>query len=424
MNDRIDAKRSGLLVAAIVVLALAVTLVGGACGGSEDTSADGTEEPILVGGIVPLTGAYAADGLMQKRGLEMAVADLNASGGVLGRPVKLELFDVQDQLPENIKASADYLLGKKKVDAVFDGYAGYGPEWLEFGAKSDVPFIRGDGSARMAAMVAAEPETYWNTFGVYQTEAEYGARAAKSLLSFEEDYEFPNNKIAMIHGDIEWDLKYTEGIAEVFKAAGWEVVLDETVPYGTTDWGPVLTKLRAVDPAVVTCSVLSVQDISAFVKQFMQDPTSSLLDISYMNSFPEVREAVGPEIAGVMGYVTSRFLGPEHEEWLARYEEMFGEPYVQHLIIPGMYDEVMIWAAAVNAVGDPKDYKAIADYIRTNPYSGLQGTYDFNNPGQTAHETPELPIGYCQAQADGSLLFFGTDEFIFPPYITPAWPVK
>ncbi len=82
MNDRIDAKRSGLLVAAIVVLALAtVTLVGGACGGSEDTSADGTEEPILVGGIVPLTGALIDEA--HAEGLEIAVANLNASGGVL-----------------------------------------------------------------------------------------------------------------------------------------------------------------------------------------------------------------------------------------------------------------------------------------------------------------------------------------------------
>jgi ABC-type branched-subunit amino acid transport system substrate-binding protein len=89
-----------------------------------------------------------------------------------------------------------------------------------------------------------------------------------------------------------------------------------------------------------------------------------------------------------------------------------------------MYDEVRIWANAVQNVGDPKDYKAVADYIRKNPYTGLQGTYNFNNPDQTAHETPELPIGYCQAAADGSLLYFGKDEFVLPPYIDPPWPMN
>ena len=71
-------------------------------------------------------------------------------------------------------------------------------------------------------------------------------------------------------------------------------MLDEKVPYGTTDWGSVLTKVRTAQPAVVAMSILSVQDVSTFTKQFMAAPTNSLLDISYMNSFPEVREAVGP----------------------------------------------------------------------------------------------------------------------------------
>jgi branched-chain amino acid transport system substrate-binding protein len=428
MTQTAHVRRPGASMSALAVLGVAAAMLVSACGspassaGPTGSAADGPKEPIVVGGIVPLTGAYAADGLLQKRGLELAVADLNAAGGVLGRPVQLELFDIQDQLPENIKAAADQLLGKLKVDAVFDGYAGYGPEWLEFGANSDVPFLRGDGSSKMDEMTAAEPDLYWNTFGMYQTEPEYGGRAAEGLLSFGDRYQFPNNKIALVHGDIEWDLKYTKGIADVFVAEGWEVVLDETVPYGTTDWGSILTKIRAAEPAVIALSILSVQDTSTFVKQFMQAPTSSLLDISYMNSFVEVRDAVGPEIAGVMGYLTSKKV--DDEAWLARYEQAFGEPYIQHMITPGMYDQVGIWAAAVEAVGDPKDYKAIADHIRTTKYTGLQGTYDFNNPGQTAHETPELPIGYSQSAADGSLRFFGTDEFVLPPYIQPAWPMK
>ncbi len=420
MNEVTQMRRLGAS-SKLVAVGVALGLLATACGGPGGTS-ESTKDPIVVGGIVPLTGAYAADGVYQKRGLEMAVADLNASGGVLGRQVKLELFDVQDQLPENLKAAADYLLRKIKVDAVFDGYAGYGPEWLEFGAKSDVPFLRGDGSSRMGEMTAKEPDKYWNTFNVYQTEPEYGARAAEGLLSFGERYVFPNRKIALIHGDLEWDLLYTKGIADVFRAAGWEVSFDETVPYGTTDWGSILPKIRAAEPAVIAVSILSVQDTSTFVKQFMQAPTNSLLDISYMNSFPEVRQAVGPDIAGVMGYLTSKLV--EDTKWLANYEKMFGEPYVQHLIVPGMYDEVMIWASAVKSVGDPKDYRAIADHIRKTAYTGLQGTYDFNNAEQTAHETPVLPIGYSQATADGSLLYYGKDEFVLPPYIEPPWAVK
>ena len=91
---------------------------------------------------------------------------------------------------------------------------------------------------------------------------------------------------------------------------------------------------------------------------------------------------------------------------------------------PSTYDSVMIWAEAVKAVGDPTKYKEIGDYIRTNKYTGLLGIYDFNNPEQTVKSGPDFPIAYAQYQGDGKLAFFGTDPFIFPPYIQPAWPAK
>ena len=212
VNDRIPSSRTSPSRTTLGALWMALALVASACAGPAATAgptatagpaATGSAtaaatpantEPIVVGAIIPLTGAYAADGLYQKRGVELAVADINAAGGINGRQVQLELFDVQDQLPENLKAAADHLLGKKKVDAVFDGYAGYGPSGSEFGAKSDVPFMRGDGSSRMGEMTAAEPDLYWNTFDVYQTEPEYGKRAAEGLLSFGEKYTFPEQE--------------------------------------------------------------------------------------------------------------------------------------------------------------------------------------------------------------------------------------
>ncbi len=100
--------------------------------------------------------------------------------------------------------------------------------------------------------------------------------------------------------------------------------MNETFPYGTTDWGSILTKIRAEQPAAIVCSVLSVADISSFVKQFMENPTPSLLDISYMVVFKETQEAVGNDLTGVMGYVTS-YVTPsaEHDAWKANFKKMF-----------------------------------------------------------------------------------------------------
>ncbi len=318
-------KRNLILVTSIMVfLVLALAAFAAACGGgdttttaapaSTDTTTAGggtpTGEAIKIGAPLPLTGAYAADGEHMQYGLKMAVADLNAAGGLLGRPVEMKVFDIEELLPETVAASAASLLEKDKVAVVVEGYGGYGPDFEAFGAASDVPFIHGSGSIRAAEMVKTDPAKYGNMFQVFPVEAEYGKRAWEGMIQFEDKYTYPNQKIAILHGDLEWDLNYTKAVADLATAAGWTVVMNETFPYGTTDWGSILTKIRAEKPAAIVCSVLSVADISSFVKQFMENPTPSLLDISYMVVFTETQEAVGNDLTGVMGYVTS-YVTPE-----------------------------------------------------------------------------------------------------------------
>jgi branched-chain amino acid transport system substrate-binding protein len=307
---------------------------------------------------------------------------------------------------------------------VVEGYGGYGPDFEAYGANSDVPFIHGSGSVRAAEMVKADPVKYGNMFQVFSIEADYGKRAWEGIIQFEDKYVYPNKKIALLHGDLEWDLNYTAAVAAEAEKAGWTVVMNETFPYGTTDWGSILTKIRSEKPAAIVCSVLSVADISSFVKQFMENPTPSLLDISYMVVFKETQEAVGDKLTGVMGYVTS-FVPPsaEHDAWKARFKAMFNMD-VPLTTPPSTYDSVMIWAQAVKAVGDPTKYKEIEDYIRTHKYTGLLGIYDFNNPEQTVKSGPDFPIAYAEYLGAGKLAFFGTDPFVFPPYIQPAWATK
>jgi branched-chain amino acid transport system substrate-binding protein len=393
--------------------------------GAGTTTAEGQRgEPLKIGAPLPLTGAYAADGEHAQMGLELAVADLNAAGGLLERPLELETFDIEELLPDTVAASGTYLLDEQNVDVVVETYGGNGPDFEAYGAGSDVPFIHGTGSVRAADLVRSDPGKYGNMFQVFPVEADYGKRAWEGVLQFQNKYTYPNNKVAILRGDLEWDTQYTKGVTAEAAKAGWQVVVDETVPYGTSDWGPVLTKIRAEQPAAVICSVLSVADISSFVKQFMENPTPSLLDISYMVVLEETQEAVGDDLRGVMGYVTSYVTpGPEHDAWKARFTKMFGID-VPLTTAPSAYDSVMIWARAASAVGDATKYKEIGDYIRTHEYTGLLGTYDFNNREQTVKAGPELPIAYAQYLGDGRLAFYGTDPFVFPPYIQPAWPAK
>ncbi len=409
-------KKTGIIAIIFTVCMLSAVFAGG--------QSEAEDEVIKIGAPLPLTGAYAADGEHMLMGMELAVDDLNAAGGVLGKKVELVTFDIEDLLAETVTTSAEYLLKKEKVDVIVEGYGGWGPDFLSFGVKSDVPFFHGSGSIQGANMVADDPASCSNMFQVFSTEGGYGIRAYQGLTQFSDEYVYPNKKIALIHGDLEWDLFYTAAVKDYAEADGWEVVMDETVPYGTTDWGSILLKIREEKPAAIVCSILSVADISSFTQQFMENPTPSMLDISYMVVFTETQEAVGEKLKGVMGYVTS-YVPPsaEGDAWKKRFKAKFGMD-VPLTTPPSTYDSIMIWAAAAEKVGDAKDYEAICDVIRTEPYKGLLGIYDFNNAQQTVQVGPDFPIAYGQYLGNGELAFYGSDDFIFPPWISPEWKKK
>ena len=406
-----------LQVLLIMLFAIGIITLGA-------TTSPAAENVIKIGAPLPLTGDYAADGEHMLMGLQLAEEDLNAAGGILGRPVKLVTFDIKNLAAEDVNASAEYLIKKEKVDVIIEGYGGFGPDWLTFGARYNVPFFHGSGSNKANSMTANDPKTYSNMFQVFSPETEYGKRAYEGLTYFEKFYKYPNKKIALVFGDFDWDITYTKAVKDLAEKDGWEIVLNEKVPYGTTDWGAIMTKIRKSKPSAICISILSVSDISSFVKQFMENPTPSLLDISYMVVFTEVQDAVGEGLKGVMGYVTSYVLPTkEGQEWKARFKKKF-DMEVPLTTSPSTYDSVMIWVKAVEAVGDPTKYDEINAFVKAHPYKGLLGVYDFNNPGQGVSPSKDFPIAYSQYEGGGKLAFFGVDEFKLPPYIDPPWPKK
>ena len=401
----------------IMVFAIGIMTLGA-------TTSPAADKVIKIGAPLPLTGDYAADGEHMLMGLQLAEEDLNAAGGILGRPVKLVTFDIKNLAAEDVNTSAEYLIKKEKVDVIIEGYGGFGPDWLTFGARYNVPFFHGSGSNKANSMTANDPKTYANMFQVFSPETEYGKRAYEGLTYFEKFYQYPNKKIALVFGDFDWDITYTKAVKDLAEKDGWEIVLNEKVPYGTTDWGAIMTKIRKSKPSAICISILSVSDIASFVKQFMENPTPSLLDISYMVVFREVQDAVGEGLKGVMGYVTSYVLPTkEGQAWKARFKKKF-DMEVPLTTSPSTYDSVMIWVKAVEAVGDPTKYDEINAFVKAHPYKGLLGVYDFNNPGQGVSPSKDFPIAYSQYEGGGKLAFFGVDEFKLPPYIDPPWPKK
>lgn len=85
-------------------------------------------EVIKVGVPLAMTGPYADTGENYWRGIKMAIDEINANGGLLGKQLVPIRFDTQEFSPERVMQGADYLVGKEKVASVHAGWAGWGQE--------------------------------------------------------------------------------------------------------------------------------------------------------------------------------------------------------------------------------------------------------------------------------------------------------
>lgn len=112
---RIDRPRNIWLAAASTAAALALAACGGG-GGTASTSTSSTGgQPITVGISLPLTGQFSADGIATEHGYQLWQSDVNANGGLLGRPVQLKIMNDKS---DPTKTGSDYttLITQDHVD--------------------------------------------------------------------------------------------------------------------------------------------------------------------------------------------------------------------------------------------------------------------------------------------------------------------
>jgi len=112
---RIDRARFVQVAAASTVAALALA----ACGGGGSTASTGTSsvsgQPVTVGISLPLTGQFSADGLATEHGYQLWQSDVNANGGLLGRPVQLKIMN-DNSNPGTVSSDYTTLITQDHVD--------------------------------------------------------------------------------------------------------------------------------------------------------------------------------------------------------------------------------------------------------------------------------------------------------------------
>jgi branched-chain amino acid transport system substrate-binding protein len=233
----------GLVSARPRLLITGLVLALGACGGGGSESASGTDAKsgkgsgvIKIGALLPLSGDNTNSGTDMLNAAKLAVDDINAAGGVLGR--RLEIVSADDGCdPQTGTAAAQKLLVSGIV-GVAGGYCSAAaiPETAVLDPRG-IPFI--SAAATNPTLTERGMKTVFRTVGRDDQQGPFAARFLAGSLGAK--------KLALLHTNT----VYSKGLAEQTRAAndalklGMEIVYFDAITPGERDYSSALTKIKA-----------------------------------------------------------------------------------------------------------------------------------------------------------------------------------
>lgn len=330
------------------------------------------QETVKIGVIQPLTGSVAYNGTTDINGSKLALDEINAKGGVLGKKLELVIEDGQCK-PANSVNAAEKLIQRDKVAALSGAFCSSATlAVMPVAENYKIPLVTGVSSSASLT----EKGNRW-FFRATETDALLAKSFAKILFE-----QLKLRKVAYIGVNDDWG---RGGVAEFEKqmtALGATTVMKEFFEHGTSDFYTILTKLKAsgADGAFVAAET---QDGSIFVKQKAEFGLQ--LKVFGVGSWAtaDFMKLTGASSEGIYAAVpyASTMDTPKNkafvEAYTARYKEAPGK------YSAAGYNAINILAAAINRAGST-DAEKIREALTKTNYEGPNGKFVFDAKGQAS----------------------------------------
>ena len=375
--------------------------------GTSGTETSGSAEEgdtIKVGILHSLSGTMAISETSVRDAEILAIEEINAAGGVLGKQIE---YVVEDGASDNatFTEKATKLLESDQVATVFGC-------WTSASRKAVIPVFEshngllwypvqyeGMESSKNVMYIGAAPNQQIVPAVEYLAE-NYGPK----IFLVGSDYVFPRTANSIIKAQAE--------------AMGYEIVGEEYTPMGHTDYTTIINKIQAAQPNFVF-NTLNGDSNVAFFKQ-LSDAGLTADDV--MTCSVSIAEE---EIAGIgASYLEGHLVSwnyyqttdtPENEKFVAAYKAKYGEDRVTDDPIEAGYDAVYLWAAAVERAGTT-DVDAVREAAAGISFAAPEGTITIDGDNQHVYKT--VRIG--EINGDGLIdEIWATDEPVKPdPYLS------
>ena len=253
-----------------------------------------------------------------KKGMELAVDEINASGGLLGRKVELVIRDDNANPGEAVRA-AEELLSREKVDVLMGGFlSNIGLALTDFAKQKKTFFLAGEPLTDKIVWADGNRYTYRLRASTYMQVA----------MLIPDVVAMKKKRWALVYPNYEYGQSAAASFKALLKAAQPDVefVTEQAPPLGKVDAGSVVQALADAKPDAIF-NVLFGADLTKFVREgntrglFKGIEVASLL-IGEPNYLDPLKDDA-PNGWLVTGYPWYGIKTPEHQAFLKAYEAKF-----------------------------------------------------------------------------------------------------
>jgi len=374
-------------------------------------------DPIKIGLGMALTGPLAANGKMSLLAMQIWEDDVNAKGGLLGRPVKLIYYDDQSN-PSQIPVIYSKLLDVDKVDLIVSGYAS-----TQIAAAMPIAIQRKKLFVSLFGTGINENFKYPKYFSMIPNGPTPKPAFTRGFFKVAEGQKPKPETIALAYADAEFGQNACEGARENAKASGFKIVYDKSYPPATVDFSPIVRAIQAVNPDLfVVCSypldtvgmVKAVHEVG-FKPKMWGGAMVGLQATAF-------KTQLGPLLNGIVNFETwlpvKSMEFPGAMELLKKYQDRApaaGTDPLGYYMPVWAYADLQVLGDAIAATQSLND-DVLADYIRKTTFKTVVGDVSFGALGEWAQERT-LAAQFQNIKGNGVDQFRdpGTELIVYPP---------
>jgi branched-chain amino acid transport system substrate-binding protein len=379
-------EEKGMKKGFLLTLLLSMAIVVSACAPAQPTATSSSPSatspsptastpatgPIKIGAIFNLTGAQASLDVPSSKGAKLAVKEINAAGGVLGRQIELVLYDgktdaatignAATQLVESDKVVA--MIGFSDTDMVLAA--------APIAAKAGIVFVTpGATSPKLPEQVPGY--LYMACFGD-NVQAAAGAEYAYNTLKAKTAY-------LLIDKGMEYTLLLGKYFKERFTELGGQIVLEDTYQTGDKDFSAQITKLKGLSSMPDLLYIASgPDDCGTIVKQFRDAGVDKPIMGGDGYDTPLLIQIAGKGAENVY-FTTHSLMDPQQgtdavKKFIAAYKSEYNiEP--ENAFAGLGYDTVKLLADAIKRAGSADPKAILTALASTKDFPGVTGSITF-----------------------------------------------